>query len=216
MPSGYTGMVLHTFLYMCISNPAYLHLKQHIMMFKRLFLDDRIILGVILLNALVIFVQAFDPPHIYYRWLEMVDNTITLLFLIEATVKLRTWGKKQYFASAWNVFDFVLVVLAMPAFIAYTTGYHTISLDFLLAFRIMRVFKFFRFIRFIPQIDHIIAGVGRAARASIVIVFAFFIFNFTVSLISCFLFRNTAPEFFCRSTHLAVLYLQDLHCGGVV
>lgn len=165
-------------------------------MLRRALLNDRFILAVILLNAAVIFTQGFNPPAPWTFRLEAVDHLLTLVFLLEAAVKMRTWGTRTYLASAWNVFDLSLVLLALPALLLWVMPVEGLRLDFLLAFRIMRVFKFFRFIRFVPRMDHIIAGVRRAARASVLIVFAFFIFNFIVSLISCFLFRELSPEHF--------------------
>jgi len=165
-------------------------------MLTKFFLNEKAILGVILLNAAVIFAQGFNPERPLFEWLEFFDNLFTLLFMIEAIVKIRVWGRATYFGSSWNIFDFVLVLFAMPSFVAWAFNLNMASLEFLLVFRIMRVFKFFRFIRFIPNIDHIVSGLGRAARASVLIIVAFFVFNFTISLISCFLFRDSAPEYF--------------------
>ncbi|MDD2200503.1 MAG: ion transporter, partial [Bacteroidales bacterium] len=47
-------------------------------------------------------------------------------------------------------------------------------------------------------------GIYRAAKSSIVILIGFFIFNFIISLISCFLFKDIAPEYF--SNPLTSLY----------
>jgi voltage-gated sodium channel len=165
-------------------------------MLKRLLLNDTFILGVILLNAVVIFIQGFSPDRQWLAQLELVDNLLTMVFLLEAVVKVRALGMRTYLSSSWNVFDGALVLLALPALVVWLLPLEFVTLDFLLVFRIMRVFKFFRFMRFVPRMEHIIAGVGRAAKASVLILLAFFVFNFIVSLISCFMFRNMAPEFF--------------------
>ncbi len=165
-------------------------------MLKRLLLDDKVILGVILLNAVVIFVQGFSPAGFHASWLEATDHLFTIIFLIEAAVKIREWSAKGYFNSPWNVFDFVLVVLALPSFLLWLSPLNLTHLDFLLVFRVLRVLKFFRFIRFVPNIGHIFDGVGRAARASVLLVSVFFIFNFIISMVACFLFRELSPEHF--------------------
>lgn len=165
-------------------------------MLKRFLLNEKAILWVILLNAAVIFAQGFQPEPPLFDWLELFDHLFTLIFLAEAMIKIRAWGHKVYFDSSWNIFDFVLVLFAIPSFLAWALHLDMASLEFLLVFRIMRVFKFFRFIRFIPNIDHMVEGLGRASRASVLIILAFFVFNFTISLISCFLFRDSAPEYF--------------------
>jgi voltage-gated sodium channel len=165
-------------------------------MLKRILLSEPFILAVILLNAVVIFIQGFAYDRSWTPTLDLLDNLFTAVFLLEALVKVRTWGMRNYLASSWNVFDGVLVLLALPSLIIWLFPVEFLGLEFLLVFRIMRVFKFFRFIRFVPRMDHIIAGVGRAAKASVLILFAFFVFNFIVSLISCFMFRDLAPEYF--------------------
>lgn len=165
-------------------------------MLKRLLFDDRFILFIITLNAGVIFAQGFSPEPGIYFWLELVDNLFTVVFMAEAAVKIRQWTARGYFGSAWNVFDFILVILAMPSLLVWVCGLGVSTFEFLLVLRIMRVFKFFRFIRFVPNIDHIFDGVGRAARASVLLVSVFFIFNFIISMIACFLFRDIAPEYF--------------------
>jgi len=163
---------------------------------KNWFLNDRFILFIILINALLIFVEGFRPPSPYNKWIELADHFCTLLFIVEAVIKIFHYRWLGYWASSWNRFDFTLVILALPSFADWLFDLPFLSLNFLLVFRIMRVFKFFRFLRFIPNVSHILDGITRAMKSSILIIAAFFIFNFIVSLISCFMFRELAPEYF--------------------
>jgi voltage-gated sodium channel len=71
-----------------------------------------------------------------------------------------------------------------------------VGLHFLLVFRIARVFKFFRFIKFIPNVDKLIRGINQALKASVIVIIGFFIYNFVVSIITCFLYQNLAPDYF--------------------
>ena len=163
---------------------------------KKLFLDERFIFLIILLNSTLIFLEGFSLDLTNRFLLVLLDHIFTSIFIIELLVKLNEYGVRAYFRSNWNRFDFVLIVLAIPSLASLFLDAAIINLDFLLAFRVMRVFKFVRFIRFIPKIDKIINGVLRASKASVLIIIAFFIFNFTISVISCFLFSNIAPEYF--------------------
>jgi voltage-gated sodium channel len=163
---------------------------------KKLFLNERFIFLIILLNSFIIFIEGFGFDITNSFLLILLDHCFTSIFIIELLVKLHEYGVRGYFKSNWNKFDFILVLLAIPSLASLFLDATIIELDFFLAFRIMRVFKFFRFIRFIPKIDKIINGVMRASKASVLIIVAFFIFNFTISTISCFLFRNIAPEYF--------------------
>jgi len=56
--------------------------------------------------------------------------------------------------------------------------------------------KFFRFIKFFPNINDLIRGIQRALRASLVILMGFFVFVFIISVLSCFLYKDIAPEYF--------------------
>jgi len=163
---------------------------------KRLLLNEKFIFFIIILNSIIIFIEGFGFSFSDRYWFEFLDNLFTGIFIFELFAKINEYGFKGYLQSNWNKFDFILIILAMPSLLSLLPNFSFIDLDFLLAFRIMRIFKFFRFIRFIPKIDKIIIGVSRAAKASVLILIAFFIFNFTISIISTFLFRNLSPEHF--------------------
>jgi voltage-gated sodium channel len=166
-------------------------------MLTRLFLNDRFILLLISLNAAVIFLHGFEPePTAAGLVLEAADHVLTLLFLVEVLVKLSHFGRKAYFQEAWNLFDFGLVLLAMPSLVIWAFDLDLVRLEFLLIFRVLRVFKFFRVLKFIPDLDHLMRGISRAARSSVIILMAFFIFNFIVAVLSFSFYGRIAPEFF--------------------
>jgi voltage-gated sodium channel len=164
-------------------------------MLNRFFLDDRKLLWPIVVNAVVLFALGFSQlPAAYVGPLNTIDDAITTLFVIELAVKIRTWGWPKYWSSNWNKFDFVLIALSMPSLAGHFLDMRGIDLSFLLALRICRVFKFFRFLRFIPGIEQMLRGVHRALRASVMLLLAFFLALFMVSLISAKLFGSIDPE----------------------
>jgi voltage-gated sodium channel len=166
-------------------------------MLKRLFLNDIFLLIIISLNALIIFLQGFfsvlSPAG---KTLEMADHFFTVIFIVEALIKLNAWGVKGYFKEGWNIFDFSLVLIALPSLVVLFTPLEMISLDFLLTLRILRVFKFFRVLKFVPNVEQLIVGVLRAVKSSVLIIFAFFIFNFIFAILSFSFFAEVAPEHF--------------------
>ena len=173
-------------------------------MIKKLFLNDKFILVLILLNAVVIFISGFELTETYKILLNIIDNTITGLFIVEIVVKLNEYGFKKYFLSNWNKFDFLLVALSIPALISFLLNIETTSISFLLVFRVMRVFKSFRFLKFVPGIENLIKGVQRALRASVIVLIGFAIYIFIVGIFSFYLFKSSAPEYF--SNPLTSLY----------
>jgi voltage-gated sodium channel len=140
---------------------------------------------IISLNALVIFLQSFfTVASVVGQVLEILDNFFTLLFTLEAIVKIQCFGTKSYFKNTWNIFDLSLVMIALPSLVVLATPLEMVSLDFLLTLRILRVFKFFRLLKFIPNIENLLKGLFRAIQSSVLIIIAFFVFNFIFAILS--------------------------------
>ena len=165
-------------------------------MIKKLFLNDKIILILILLNAVLIFISGFEHSESNRTLLKIFDNTITGLFIVELIVKFSVYGLKKYFSSNWNKFDFLLIALSIPAFISFILNVETASISFLLVFRVMRVFKSFRFLKFIPGIEDLIKGIQRALKASVIVLIGFAIYIFIIGIFSFYLFKSSSPEYF--------------------
>lgn len=164
---------------------------------RKLFLNDKFILLLIAVNTVCIFIEGFQNvnPQIH-RIAGMIDYAITILFIFELMVKVQALGPKNYLATNWNRLDLVLVLLSLSSLILPFTGNSERDFSYLLVLRISRVFKFFRFLRFVPGIEHLIAGVQRALKASIVVIIGFFVFIVVCALVSNNLFKEMAPEYF--------------------
>jgi len=166
-------------------------------MFKRFFLNENIILGVIILNSITILLGAFDNiSPAQAKIITTIDNVITVIFVIEMIVKIRAFKISGYFSSNWNKLDCLLVLLSIPALISWIFDLSLSSLSFFLIFRVLRVFKSFRFLKFVPGITDLIKGVQRALKTSVVIILGFCIYIFIIGIFSTYLFQNVAPEHF--------------------
>lgn len=163
---------------------------------KRLFINDKFILLLILLNAITIFLGGFDMPSKYSFILSLADNFITGLFIVELIVKFKEFGFRNYFKSNWNKFDFILIALSLPSLVAFVANIEIVSFSFLLVFRVMRVFKSFRFLEFVPGIEHLIKGIIRALKASLVVLIGFVIYIFIIGIFSFYIFKEISPEYF--------------------
>jgi voltage-gated sodium channel len=126
----------------------------------------------------------------------IADNSITILFLLELSIKLGLFGFSEYFRSGWNRLDFTLVLLSVPSLAAWIFGFDLTGWSFFLVFRILRVFKSFRFIKFVPGMSDLIRGVKRALKTSIVIILGFVVLTFIIGVLSCYLFKRVCPEYF--------------------
>lgn len=165
-------------------------------MIKKLFLNDKFIITLVLINAVIIFLSGFQFSGKTNYLLNVFDNAITTLFIVELVIKLLYYGRKTYFESRWRTFDFILVVISIPNLLTFIFDYNISNLSFLLIFRVLRIFKSFRFIQFIPGISHIINGLRRALKSSILILLTFTIYIFIIGTLSFFLFGKVSTEHF--------------------
>ncbi len=164
---------------------------------NRLFLNDKFILVIIVINTFTIFFEGFENTNpIASKIIIYIDLFTTFLFVLEIAVKIKHYGRKKYIASIWHKLDVVLVILSLPSLMLVFNFEVSAGLHYLLVFRIARVFRFFRFFKFIPGIAPLMRDITRALKTSVVILFGFIIYNLIVSVLSCYLFREMSPEYF--------------------
>lgn len=164
---------------------------------KNIFLNDRIILMLISINAIIIFFQGFKADT-YDHILAYVDDALTLLFIIEMIVKASHYGWREYLRSGWNKFDVTLILLSIPSLVVHLVPHveQYVNVSYLLVFRVFRVFKFFRFVQFFPQVEHIFRSAQKALSASFMVLVGFFVVIFIMAILSTFFFQNAAPNLF--------------------
>ncbi|MFY0600651.1 MAG: ion transporter [Cyclobacteriaceae bacterium] len=159
----------------------------------KVFMNEWLIVSAILLNSVLIFLMGFEGFH-EDPFMSLLDHLFTLFFILEIIVKVAFNGWRQYINVAWNKFDFILVAISIPSL--FELVIHIPDISYLLVFRLLRVLRILRFMRFIPNISQMIAGIVRAFRASIFVFVAIFIYNILLAVLSSYLFKNSAPEFF--------------------
>ncbi len=170
-------------------------------MFKKFFLTEKNILWAIGINAIIIFILYFPQlkaayPDIYHL-LEYLDVFLVIIFLIEAIVKLNEYGIKGYFSESWNIFDFFIVVVSLPALLIFFPAVVVpTSTSFLKILRLGRMIRLFRLMTFIPRMNVIMEGLGRALKASVFVMIALIFFNFIIALFTCHFFGHRVPELF--------------------
>lgn len=163
---------------------------------KRFFINDNIMLVLVLINTGIIFVSGFMPAQDVAFLI--VDTLFTLLFLFEAVVKIRVYGFSDYWSDGWNRFDFILVLLALPSCVN-LFGIVFPGTSILLSLRTMRAFKTFRLLKFIPNINNLLNGIKLAFKASFMVAIGLGVLLLVVSIVTTFLFGNAAPQYFGNS-----------------
>lgn len=165
-------------------------------MVSKLFLNDRFILLLILLNTVIIFLGGYAVSEQDRFLISIADNSITALFIIELLIKLNAIGIAQYFKSNWNKLDFFLILVSVPALMTFAFNLNMLDVSFLLVFRVLRVFKAFRFLKFIPNVNQLVAGIQRALKTSIFVLIGFVTYIFLIGILSFYLFNSSGSEYF--------------------
>lgn len=160
---------------------------------KRFFMNDNIMLVLVLINTGVIFISGFIPNQ--GGAILIIDSVFTLLFLLEAVVKIHVQGFSDYWSDGWNEFDFVIVLLALPSCIN-IFGNIFPGTGVLLSLRTMRAFKSFRLLKFVPNIENLLNGIKLAFRASFIVTIGLIVLLLVFSILTTFLFGSAAPEYF--------------------
>jgi len=160
---------------------------------KRFFTNDHIMLVLVFINTGIIFISGFITRE--SAALLIIDSLFTLLFLVEAVVKIRVRGFSAYWSDGWNRFDFIIILLALPSCIN-LFGFDFPGTSILLSLRTMRAFKSFRLLKFIPNIDSLLKGIRMAFRASFIVAIGLVVLLLIFSILTTFLFGIAAPQYF--------------------
>jgi len=161
----------------------------------KIFLNDKFIAPLIALNAIITVYLCYDQPPLKQQFVYL-DYVITLLFVCEITYKICIF-KKEYFASKWNWFDFLVVAISFLALLFQLFGIESGLLENAVIFRTLRLFKFFRIIRVIPDIDKIYSDLKKALRVTSGIILGGFIILVIIGVILCTMYKEFDPVNFC-------------------
>lgn len=156
---------------------------------------EKTVLIIILLNALVMFLDAFP-------WLNreigvhlgILDHLFLLYFIFEISAKIATLGFNTFWTRGWNRFDFFIVSVSSPALFSFVIDGKMFSVVLLL--RLCRLLRFLRVLSFIPHRDQLMKGIVRSLKASVGVVISLFFLNFMLSMGATYFFGRDAPEYF--------------------
>ena len=160
---------------------------------KKIFLNDRFILSVILINSCIIYAQVAGCCNLYVN---LIDTLCLLIFIAEMIVKHIEYGVSGYWRDGWNRLDGILVIVSLPTLIELFVPLEMVNLSFLLIFRLLRILRFFRVLHFFPNFSKVVKGFKNAMHDSYAILLSFFVIIVIFGLINCSLFREADPEHF--------------------
>jgi voltage-gated sodium channel len=148
-------------------------------------LTDRVILGLIILNAITLGLET--SPAVMEQagpLLRALDQAILAIFVVELIARMAV-HRLSFFRDPWSLFDlFVVAIALVPA-----TG----SLSVLRALRILRVL---RLITVVPSLKRVVGGLVRALPGMGSILLLLCLIFYVFSVMGAKLFGPTHPELF--------------------
>ena len=143
------------------------------------------IIGVILFNALILGLETSDAVMSRFSGLiEALDTLCLTIFVIEIAAKLVAHGR-QFFRSGWNLFDFVIVGIALiPA----AQG--------LAVLRSLRILRVMRIMSAAPRLRRVIEGFITALPGMGSVFLLMAIIFYIGSVMSTKLFGDSFPQWF--------------------
>ena len=150
-------------------------------------LFDNIIICLILFTAAIIAYEAFPSLMTANteQWLLTLHNFVLSAFIVEAIIKItaampRPW---EYFKSAWNIFDFSLIVLSLLP----------IAAEFALLGRVLRLLRVIRLINVFPELRLIVETLLRSIPSMLHITMLMSILFFVYAVLGFHLFHEHDP-----------------------
>lgn len=140
---------------------------------------EAFVVTVIVFSALVIGVKTYDVPVIVNDVMWALDWLITLIFLVEISIRfIGEPNKRHFFKNGWNVFDTVIVVVSLVPID---------NTDMALVGRLIRIFRVLRMVAIIPELRLLLNSLLKAMpQLSYVMMLMFIIFYIYAAIGSTF------------------------------
>ncbi|MEQ9545095.1 MAG: ion transporter [Marinobacter sp.] len=137
------------------------------------------VIAIIILSALTIGAKTYDMPPLVEQVLSVLDNAITLFFLIEILFRFSVCAdKKRFLLDGWNLFDTLVVIGSL------------VPLDnseAVLLGRLLRVFRVLRLVSVVPELRFLINSLLKAIpRMGYIALLMFIIFYIYAAMGSMF------------------------------
>lgn len=138
-----------------------------------------VVIGIIILSALTIGAKTYELPPIVEGSLILLDNGITVFFLLEILFRFAACpNKKRFLMDGWNLFDTLVVVGSLIPLD---------NSDAVLLGRLLRVFRVLRLVSVVPELRFLINSLLKAIpRMGYIALLMFIIFYIYAAMGSMF------------------------------
>lgn len=137
------------------------------------------VIAVIIFSALVIGAKTYDISPWLLQVITVLDWAITLIFLLEITVRfLGEPDKKRFFSKFWNIFDTIIVIASLIP---------VEDSEMAIIGRLVRIFRVLRMVSMIPELRVLLNSLVKALpQLSYVMLLMFIIFYIYAAVGSTF------------------------------
>ena len=146
---------------------------------------NNFIVALIILNAITLGLETSTTAMAHFGGVLLaVDRLILGVFVAELSIKLFAF-RWQFFRGAWNVFDFLIVAIALvPA-----SGP-------LAVMRVLRILRALRLVSMVPRLRFVVEALLRAIPGIASIGMLMLVLYYVFAVMATGLFGNTHPQWF--------------------
>ncbi|XP_067877715.1 sodium channel protein 1 brain-like [Heterodontus francisci] len=119
--------------------PTFLRLQEYLVIIVSHPLFEGVITICILINTLLLSIDYHRAP--YSHALESGNTVLSIIFIIEAILKVTALNPMPYVRNGWNAFDFIIVLLTCLEWVLSAINIPTLKLSMIRSLRMLRVFK---------------------------------------------------------------------------
>jgi voltage-gated sodium channel len=144
------------------------------------------LIGLIVLNAIVLGLETVPSMLAQYgHILHAIDKALLWIFVTELALKLIALGPRKCFQDPWNVFDFIVIAIALiPTSEAFAV------------LRALRILRALRLISMVPSMKKVVTALLAALPGMGSIVTLLLLVIYVSAVMATKLFSQVAPEFF--------------------
>ncbi len=177
---------------------------------------DWVITGVILLQAIVLALEATPELHSFGREWERIESELFILthnivvgvFIVEATLRLTAHYPRpqRYFKDGWNCFDFAIIILSLMP----------LAGQFSTVARLVRLLRITRLITKSTELRAIVSTLMHSIPSIFNILILLSILFFIYAIVGYHLFRSVDPDHWSSFPIAAATLFQIITLEGWV
>ncbi|ACR13546.1 ion transporter [Teredinibacter turnerae] len=144
------------------------------------------VISIIVFSALVVGAKTYDIPPAVEQAVVVLDWLITVIFVIEITIRFLAEDRKsRFFRSPWNLFDTLIVLISI---IPIENG------ELAVIGRLVRIFRVLRMVSIVPELRVLIVSLMKALPQLGYVMLLMFIIYYIYAAIGSTFFEEINPQ----------------------